>query len=902
MPGPVSRFIKLDHWRKPGVEVQPRDLEWVEFSPDGRKLVTGSTSRGIELWDLENDGQRINTETLPGTLGVFYASGDLLATYGIAEMKMVIRSSYDSRWMEDLPVNRLIRKVMVSPDNRVAGMLDYTDMRTLHLWDLERREMRATLGGKLNVNDLVFSPDSKLVATASDDKYVHLWHVSSGRDRATYPSWTDVGQPLVAPSPDGETLAVVTNELAAIGAMCDFAQSKPAFTLRAMITVPESGGKRFLAARDGRLALHSMDDGRFLGLETTLHRDFEAIRRGDLLNTAISRNGDRVAAYPGGKAVILWMPDTNRRLSLSVGETWVNTLRFSPDGDRLFVLSDDGVIRIWNADTGVPIESLNHGGKVNDIVFSGDASRFAVTSRQDEATLYDAETLEVIHRFSELGAHLDQVKFSSDGKRLLTYSSSRSTPVLLWDVESGTLEDRLNVGGSVGVAMHPSEPEALVWSRQDGAEIWRYEENERLPVTGEPTSSGAYSTDGQHLYLASWVPAVHQAFKLEDWPSEIHAARVTRWVREGLQPEASIEFPTEAIYKILVSDQDQVFVNAFRYYQVVNYDIESHEPIATIPGHYGHISACLYTSDSKRLITTSWDAHVSIWSVPDGRLLSTAKDHQSPILAAAMSRDDKYLVTAAQDGTCLVWNLVDGTVSEPIALTDSAIRHIAFDQDAKRVLAVSSDNQAHLFQRESGQAIELDFHTDSIEWAEFSPDGASILVIPGVVEGQDPPQQVLIVPVDGSAVTKHEYPAPVLTSHFAPDSKRIVTTTRDGLALVQNVRSGRVEQTFIHEPGATYAAVFDPTGEYVFVSGAGAGTIWRVSDGRQWLTVEDRMGDYRWRHTQNPFVPGQPRRIITRRGDTYEYRDGFVEPLEAARNQLPRTLTEAERKRFLIEE
>ena len=105
-------------------------------------------------------------------------------------------------------------------------------------------------------------------------------------------------------------------------AMCDFAQSKPAFTLRAMITVPESGGKRFLAMRDGRLGrfIHS-DHGRFLGLETTLHRDFEAIRHGDLLNTAISRNGDRVAAYPGGKAVILWMPDTNRRLLLSVGET-----------------------------------------------------------------------------------------------------------------------------------------------------------------------------------------------------------------------------------------------------------------------------------------------------------------------------------------------------------------------------------------------------------------------------------------------------------------------------------------------------------------------------------------------------------------------------------------------------
>src|SRR5690606_33967535 len=72
------------------------------------------------------------------------------------------------------------------------------------------------------------------------------------------------------------------------------------------------------------------------------------------------------------------------------------------------------------------------------------------------------------------------------------------------------------------------------------------------------------------------------------------------------------------------------------------------ELVVDAQGHTGRITALLYTSDGRSLITASYDKTIRIWSAQSGQLLRTIRGQRGDgpagrILAAALSPDDRFL-------------------------------------------------------------------------------------------------------------------------------------------------------------------------------------------------------------------------------------------------------------------
>jgi WD40 repeat protein len=803
------------------------------------------------------------------------------------------------------PNDGVVQRAEISPDGQWIAMQGHADSTLISLWDADRGEVDTMLRGhRAVVNDIAFSPDAKRIATASSDRTVRLWYVANGRDRATYPTRTWFNDPLAIASPDGEQLAVVARDTATAGLLVRIDQPDQTVEVSARVQLRNGTSTRFVASENQRLAIHSIADGKEL--------DSISSPNGSIRTAAINLDGDRVAAATGGNTLLLWFPDEHRQIQLTNRSAPIFALQFNPAGDQLASASADGFVNVWNADTGALLAALQSDAIVLDVDYHPQATQLIAVTDQDRAVLWDLTTFQELRSLKAAGSRFNQVRFSFDGKHVVSYRSSDSAAVHLWDVATGNLVSKLDVTGRVHVAMHPASHEALVTSSDQGAMIWQYDRNLRQPVTDAPMICGQFSVDGSEFVVGSSVPLPDQPWQLTEAPGDFAPSVLQRWRREGLAQVQSIELPSESLFELFLSRDGVALVNCGRHAEVINFDAVTHEQICRIPGHAAQISACLFTSDSSRLITAAWDQKISIWDAGNGRLLKTLVAHQSAINCLAIGHDDRSLLSGAEDGRCILWNLQSGQPEQQFQLAESAIRFVAFHPAGDQFLAVTSDHALHLHDVPAGREIDLDVGVSKISWAEYSPDGATLLVVPHESAntvpddpaqpqpGERADQRVLIVPLNGSAITSVVHDAPVVTAHFHPAGGQFLSAMQSGTVTLRDASSGRIRWQPPDRGAIVTAAVMSGSGKYAAVAGHDRVNVWRVEDNLLWLTLPTMVRFPTPVHRFNPFVPNASI-VLTQRMDSLEFRSWPLEPVEFAESQSLRPLTPQEKAEFLLD-
>ncbi|MBN3939674.1 TIR domain-containing protein [Nostoc sp. NMS9] len=180
----------------------------VEWSPDGKTLASASFDRTIKLWNLET-GQCIHN--LKGH------NGRVWTIVWSPDSQYIASGSADNTirvWRTD--TGKLIRKSSMhtgvclcmawSPNETIVAAGGTGDDWSINLMDIKTRKSETIEGHSGQVNSLVWSPDGKVLASASHDSTIRLWDKETKQLKKTLKGHSgDVYS--VAWSPDGTLLA-----------------------------------------------------------------------------------------------------------------------------------------------------------------------------------------------------------------------------------------------------------------------------------------------------------------------------------------------------------------------------------------------------------------------------------------------------------------------------------------------------------------------------------------------------------------------------------------------------------------------------------------------------------------------------------------------------------------------
>ncbi|MFK4065137.1 AAA family ATPase [Streptomyces sp. NPDC029674] len=557
-----------------------------------------------------------------------------------------------------------------SPNGRVLATASYD--RTVRLWDVSDPTNAEPLGKPLTghkswVSTAVFSPDGKTLASASDDGTIRLWDVRDPRrPRPLGSPVTGRGGTiyLLAFSPDGRTLASANEDHAV-----------------RLWDVAEPARPKALAKLTGHTA---------------------AVR-----SVAFSPDGRTLAAGGDNGPIRLW--DTaDRRRPEPIGKvlrghtSTTHSVAFSPDGSTLASGGVDNTIRLWDVRDprrgkalGTPL--TGHTGPLWSVAFNPAGTMLAAASADSTASLWNvrdpARPSQVGEPLSGSSGEMYALGFSPDGRTLATGTGDNK--VRLWSISTADMLGRIG-------AFRPDGKVFATGAGDEKVRLWDVRRPDRPVALGKPLRPGEgdvrsplFSPDGRTLAVLTGNRAV-QLWNVADPEHPV-----------SYGPPVALR--TRFAAALAFSPDGRVLASADTDRTIQLWDVSSPSRMRRLgpplTGHQGYVNSLDFSKDGRTLVSGSADATVRRWNVTDPRhvtrLGAPLKGHLGPVNEIAYSPDGRTLAAGSDDGTVRLWDVTDRRKKPRLDATltghTDAVVSLTFSEDGRTLATGSNDNTVRLW-------------------------------------------------------------------------------------------------------------------------------------------------------------------------------------------------------------
>jgi WD40 repeat protein len=456
----------------------------VAFAPDGNTIAVGCVDQSIRLIDVDTgavkhrwSGHGVSVNGLTFTAdgaGLVSCGGDHQVRY----------------WpMKDPGQNPVTFVGHTGPVSSVACFKDTIVScgadQTVRLWKNEDgtpRELRTFRGHRDWVTSVAFSKDGYFVVSASVDRTLRVWEITS-RETPLLPE--HMGAVFaVAFSPDGKKIA--SGGADKLIKVWDRTTGAELMTLSGhldrianLVFTPDSKGLISASGRFERsLRLWDLESGKETPLTPAQQRSWKSMIGAALL----------LSLTPQGDKLLMWRTGNDRYITIlgfdrvsgeelfafNDARPGIHSFSFAGNGKRAAVGASDGRVVVWDLDQKSPLSKedwhfYKDDGGCGDIALTPAGDKLLVTNSKGHMTLADVNTRNVLKAWQGHEKSLLSVNISPDGKRIATFDEQNV--VKLWDM--------------------------------DGKELRTWDLGRLYPGAGSFLANSTFAPDGKQLLIAS---------------------------------------------------------------------------------------------------------------------------------------------------------------------------------------------------------------------------------------------------------------------------------------------------------------------------------------------------------------------------------------------------------------